>query len=143
MGLTQMTEEMEELLDSLSEQGNEEMENENYSRAIEYFTQAFEILPEPKEDWEASGWLYASIGDAYFCMEEYETALDNFQNAYKIFGTENLNPFIMLRIGQCYFELQDKKNAIEFLLRAYMLEGEEIFEGAEDYFDFLKSKVKL
>ena len=139
----EMTDEMSELIDSLSEQGNEEMENENYDKAIEYFNQAFEIIPEPKYDWGASAWLYASIGDAKFCMEEYEIALDNLQQAYKIYGPENLNPFVLLRIGQCYFHLQDEKNATEFLLRAYMLEGEEIFEGAEDYFDFLKSKVKL
>ena len=138
-----ITEEMSELLDSLSEQGNEEMENKNYSKAIEYFNQALKILPEPKEDWEASAWLYTSIGDANFCMEKYEIALDNFQNAYKVFGTENLNPFVLLRIGQCYFHLQDKKNATEFLLRAYMFEGEEIFEDAEDYFEFLKNNVKL
>lgn len=140
---SEMTDEMQDLLDDLCEQGNEEMDNENYAKAIEYFNKAFATLPEPKDEWEASAWLYTSIGDAYFCMEKPETALDNFQHAYRIFGVENLNPFVLLRIGQCYLDLQDEQNAIEFLLRAYMLDGEDVFEGAEEYFDFLKSKVDL
>ncbi len=138
-----MTEETEDLLDSLSEQGNEEMDNENYPEAIEYFNKALEVIPEPKDDWEASGWLYASIGDAYFCMEKYADALDALHKAYDIYGTEDMNPFILLRLGQCYYHRQDKKNSLDFLLRAYMMEGEEIFEDAEEYLDYLKSNVKL
>ena len=55
----------------------------------------------------------------------------------------------MLRLGECCLEIGDEKNATEYLLRAYMMEGEEIFELDEDgngdgkkYFDFLKSHVK-
>ena len=70
-------------------------------------------------------------------------------------GTEGIlsgdgygNPFIMLRLGECCLEIGDEKNAVEYLLRAYMMEGKEIFEPDEDgeddgqkYFDFLKTHV--
>ena len=36
-----------------------------------------------------------------------------------------------MRLGQVLFEFGDSKTA-EFLLRAYMLEGKEIFENEED-----------
>ncbi|CAI3945303.1 unnamed protein product [Commensalibacter communis] len=38
------------------------------------------------------------------------------------------NPFILLRRGQILYSLNDSK-AIEFLMRAYMLESECIFYG--------------
>ena len=38
------------------------------------------------------------------------------------------NPFIMLRLGECCLEIGDEKNAAEYLLRAYMMEGRVIFE---------------
>lgn len=50
----------------------------------------------------------------------------------------------MLRLGQSAFELGKKERATENLLRAYMLEGKEIFEEDDKkYFEFLKSKVDL
>ncbi len=59
------------------------------------------------------------------------------------------NPFIMLRLGECCLELGDEKNATEYLLRAYMMDGREIFEadgnGEDDgqkYFDFLRTHVE-
>ena len=55
----------------------------------------------------------------------------------------------MLRLGECCLEIGDEKNAIEYLLRAYMMEGKEIFEpdenGEDDglkYFDFLRTHVE-
>ena len=59
------------------------------------------------------------------------------------------NPFVMLRLGECCLEIGDEKNAIEYLLRAYMFEGREIFEPDEDgnddgkkYFDYLRTHVE-
>ena len=57
------------------------------------------------------------------------------------------NPFIMLRLGECCLEIGDEKNALEYLLRAYMFEGEEIFapddEGEDKYFEFLRTHIDL
>ncbi len=60
------------------------------------------------------------------------------------------NPFVMLRLGECCLEIGDEKNALEYLLRAYMMEGEDIFEPDDDgeddgakYFDFLRSHIDL
>ncbi|MNE84689.1 hypothetical protein D3C80_1816200 [compost metagenome] len=71
-------------------------------------------------------------------MPHFLNAKNNLQeNAYA-------NPFIMLRVGQLYFEEDNLEQAKEYLLRAYMLDGAEIFEGSkEKYFEFLKENVKL
>ena len=42
------------------------------------------------------------------------------------------NPLINLRMGQCYYELGNYGSAKGYLLKAYMVEGKEIFEGEDD-----------
>ena len=34
-------------------------------------------IPEPKDKWEATGWLSASIGDACYYLENYEEGISN------------------------------------------------------------------
>jgi hypothetical protein len=52
------------------------------------------------------------------------------------------NPFLHLRLGQCQFELGNLDRAGDELARAYMGAGNEIFVGAEKYFEFLKTRLK-
>ena len=100
-----------------------------------------DILPEPKEDWEAYLWLAGSIGDAYFMMRNYGKSLGFFRKCCNIGETDN--PFILLRLGENYLELEDETNATEFLLRAYMLEGNKIFKEDWKYFQWLSKHVNL
>ena len=97
--------------------------------------------PEPKEDWEAYLWLVGSIGDAHFMMGNYGKSLEFFRKCYNIGETDN--PFILLRLGENYLEMEDETNATEFLLRAYMLEGEKIFKEDWKYFQWLSGHVNL
>lgn len=89
--------------------------------------------------------MEVAIGDAYFSLENYTKALAYFQKALANTQKNGYeNPFIVLRLGQCFLETNHNENAKEFLLRAYMLEGEKIFEDEEaKYFQFLKENVNL
>lgn len=141
----ELTEIVAEEIESLSEEGNEYFDDEEYEKAIISWTDALNLIPQPQNSFSESLWLETSIGDAFFMAGEHDSALPHFLNA-KNNLQENAyeNPFIMLRIGQLYFEKGDLKNAKEFLLRAYMLDGIEIFEGSkEKYFLFLSKNVKL
>lgn len=64
----ELSDELYDRIEELSETGNEAMESEDYTKAISCFQEALDILPEPKEDWEAYLWLAGSIGDAHFMM---------------------------------------------------------------------------
>lgn len=139
----ELTEEQQEQLDKLCEAGNEEMDNGNFDAAIGLFEQALEVLPHPRDNWEATAWISASIGDAHFSQDKYAEALDHLHRAYQIYGSEDPSPFVLLRMGQSYLELNDEKNAVEYLQRAYALEGKELFEDDKKYLKFLGSKVKL
>ena len=138
-----LSEDIQDALEELCDQGNEAMDDGEFLEAIGFFERALAILPKPADEWEPYGWLQAAIGDAYYGMDEFPEALDHFHRAYTFAGPDEVNPFVLLRLGQCYRRLNDRENAAEYLLRAYMLEGEDLFaEEAEDL-AFLKTAVPL
>jgi hypothetical protein len=51
---------------SLSSEGNGLIERGDFRGAIANWSEALTLIPEPKTDWEASTWLYASIADAHY-----------------------------------------------------------------------------
>ena len=54
------------------------------------------------------------------------------------------NPFVHLNKGICHFELNEPDHAADSFTRAYMLEGEDIFENKDPkYFEFLKTKIEI
>ena len=123
-------------IERLSEEGNVLSDNNNFDAALIKFTTALSILPTPKINWEAALWLYASIGDMYLFKEEYEFAMSNYYNALNCPDGQG-SGFVHLRLGESLFELNDEKKALDHLLKAYMLDGKEIFEDEEEkYFNF-------
>jgi len=126
----------------LSEEGNDLADNDCFAAAKAKFEEALALVPEPKTIWEASLWLYASIGDMCFMMGDYAGGSKQMYNAINCAdGYEN--PFVNIRLGQAQYELGDKEKAKEYLLCAYMMEGEDIFqEEDEKYFDFIRPLLR-
>ncbi|QKY09151.1 tetratricopeptide repeat protein [Janthinobacterium lividum] len=113
----------------------------DWTGAISKYNDAWKIIPEPKNEWEASTWLLAAIADACFFAGYFESALDALRYALQCPGGA-ANPFLHLRLGQCAFEKNSMNEATEHLARAYMLEGAEIFHTDNSkYFEFLKTKI--
>jgi tetratricopeptide (TPR) repeat protein len=139
----ELTDEQEEKVNSYAQKGNDEVEVENFEHAIGWFNKALAIIPEPKKSWLATGWLSACIGDACFNLNRYKEAIKHLLIAQEIYGPEDANPFVLLRLGQCYYHLHDEEFAKEYLLKTYMLEGPDMFLDEPVYFDFLKSQVLL
>ncbi|MDE7210340.1 MAG: tetratricopeptide repeat protein [Lachnospiraceae bacterium] len=145
-----ITLELKAKLDELAEKGNQFEEEEQYEEAIQAWEEGLHLIPEPQQYYSETIWFLAAIGDVYFMKGMYPQAHECFDKARgNLSGDGYGNPFIMLRLGECCFEIGDEKNAIEYLLRAYMMEGKEIFEPDEDgeddgekYFDFLRAHVE-
>lgn len=137
-------------LDEFAEKGNQFEEEEQYEKAIQAWEEGLGLIPEPQQYYSETIWFLAAIGDVYFEKGMYTQAHKCFDKARgNLSGDGYGNPFIMLRLGECCLETGDEKNAIEYLLRAYMMEGKEIFEPDEDgeddgqkYFDFLRMNVE-
>ncbi len=124
-------------LNNLSEMGNLLMDNGSYDNAINSFSDALALLPLPTQQWEAGTWLYTAIGEAYYFKHDYENAKNNLYDALNCADSTD-SAFTYLRLEQSLYELGDLACAKENLLKAYMLEGNEIFDDEEEkYFNLL------
>jgi len=130
----ELTNEIYEQVKELCAAGDNSAEEGLFDDAVEKYLEALSLIPEPKSEWEASGWIYAALGEAYFFQEDFEGAKNYLYDAMNCpDGMEN--PFINLLLGEALFELGNMERAKDYLLRAYMLEGKELFaDEDEKYF---------
>lgn len=122
--------------DALAEQGR-------YEEAVGEYNKAWKLVPDPKQDWNASTWILAAIGDACFLAGKRTSARQAFEYSMACPGGLG-NPFLHLRLGQILFDQDELDTAADELIRAYMGAGEEIFENENPrYFAFLKTRATL
>lgn len=127
----------------LSEQGNDLLDRGDTKAAISTWRSALQLLPEPRRQWDAAVWLHASIGDAQREDGDLNGALDSFQQAAAS-GDGYANSFVQLGLGTCLYDLGRQEESTDPLLRAYMGEGEEIFEESEPkYLAYLRKRKLL
>jgi hypothetical protein len=109
--------------------------------ALARFQAAWDLLPEPKCEWERALQILAAIADSLFHLGDYEACRQGMQFALRCGGDVN-NPFICLRLGQCYLELGNEFEAGNWLVSALVTGGVERFK-AEDpkYWAFLKGRL--
>lgn len=147
----ELSEEIQEKMDELAQKGNRLEKEGRLAEAVVAWQAGLALIPEPQQFYGQTVWFLAAIGDVYFQQGEYALAHECFDKARgNMTGEGYGNPFVMLRLGECCLEIGDEKNALEYLLRAYMFEGEEIFapddEGEDDgakYFEFLRTHIDL
>jgi len=123
--------------------GDELAEQGRYEEAVAEYNKAWELIPEPKTDWNASTWILAAIADACFMIGKNKSARQALESAMTCPGGLG-NPFLHLRLGQVLFDAGELDGAADDLMRAYMGGGPEIFE-AEDpkYLTFLKTRATI
>ena len=133
----------EKSIDDYAEQGNELFDDGRYAEAIQVWQEGLDCLDKPLNAQSEAVWFQTSIADAWFMLGEYAKAYPYLWDAKSnISGEGYANPFVMLRLGQCSFEL-GKEDAAEYLMRAYMLAGDEIFAADDEkYFDVIKGMIE-
>ena len=133
----ELPETLYEQVETLSEKGSELFDEGQFAQAIEQWSQAQELLPEPKSDWDAYTWLNTSIGDAHFQLGEFALARQSLFDALN--GPDGqASPFVHYRLGQTEVKLQNTESAKSHLLQAYMLDGEAIFLVEPDGITYLE-----
>lgn len=138
----ELPESLHKKIQRLSAEGDALAESSAYEAAISKYNEAWELVPEPKSDWEASTWLLAAIGDACFLSGYFKSGIEALEYSLHCPGGLG-NPFIHLRLGQCLLEKDDTKSSADHLCRAYMHEGKEIFSAENPkYFEFLKTQIQ-
>ena len=71
--------------------------------------------------------------------DDYENAKRYYFDAYRY---DVSNPYINMRIGQCFVFLQNENDAKEYLMRAYLMAGEDVFRGNEPFLDIIKDIIE-
>ncbi len=132
-------------VNELSDFGNELFEEGDMDRAYKAWTEALKLIPEPKNTYSEAVWIEAALGDVHFLKKEYMPAKAHFLNARGNVSGEGVNnPFVLMRLGQCHYEMRDSNNALEFMLRAYMMAGEDVFSADDPkYLEFVKTKLNI
>lgn len=134
---------LHEQIKNFCAEGDKLAEAKRYEEAVAAYNKAWVIVPEPKNEWEASTWILVAIGDACFLSGYNKSAREALEYAMHCPGGLG-NPYLHLRLGQVLYEQNEKDAAADELMRAYMGDGEEIFQ-AEDpkYLAFIKTRAKL
>lgn len=129
-------------IDELCEKGDALAANEDFPGALGQYREAWGLLPEPKDQWDAATWILTALGDTHFLFKEYQSALSALARAVQCPGGLG-NPFIHLRLGQCHLETRNLDAAKDELTRAYTEAGRDIFEEEDPkYFKLLQSVLK-
>lgn len=141
----QLAEEVYEELQDLADQGNIALDQGRLSEAISLWQQALSLLPEPLNQWQATFWLYASMGEAYYQQASFEDAIQMLVQAQDNPEAKD-NPYPYYMLGKCYWRLEHER-AAEYLLKAYELDGEGIFAAdtieGEDCLQYLYDRGVL
>ena len=140
---------MAELPDALHAQitelcrsGDELVSEDRFRDAISAYETAWDLLPEPREDWEAATFILAALGDAQIAMGEYALAAETLKRAMHCPDAIG-NPYLHLRLGQCQFELNNLDRAGDELSRAFLLEGPLLFRDDDPkYLAYVKSVLR-
>ena len=128
---------------SLCAKGDALVAQRQFEKAFSFYREALNLVPNPVEEWEATTWILAVIGDLYFSAGNIEKSARSFEDAILCPGGLG-NPFIHLRLGECYFEMGRFDHSADELVRAYMGAGREIFQKENPkYLQHLKTRIKL
>jgi tetratricopeptide (TPR) repeat protein len=122
--------------------GDELFERGAYQLAVEKYSLAWQLIPNPKESWQASTWIATALGDSYFQSQSFAPGAEILRKAISCPGGLGV-AFIHLRLGQCEFELGNQEEAVNQLMRAYALDGATLFfyENPK-YTGFLRDRVR-
>jgi tetratricopeptide (TPR) repeat protein len=101
-----------------------------HNKAFRKFVAALDLLPEPREQWNAAGWILVAIGENAVRAGSFRAAERPLADAMLCPGTVG-NPWVHLRLGQVRFELGNRDAAADELARAYLGGGRAIFDGLD------------
>lgn len=120
----------------LCEKAVEMQDEERFHASNRELVKVQELLPEPKSDWKAYGWLVATMADNHFEQKQYAESYALLVETFEVDSNADQNPFLLMRRGQCALELEKQDEALPFLAAAFELGGKEVFE--DEHSKYLK-----
>lgn len=139
----ELDEQLHEEIKAHCARGDRLAEVKNFEGAISEYNKAWVLVPDPKNDWEASTWVLAAIADAAYLGGYLTSAKEAIEYGMTCPGAIG-NPFMHLRYGQILLDSGENERAADELMRAYMGVGADIFlQEDPKYLAFLKTRAVL
>lgn len=121
----------------LMEAADRHLELYEMDEAMDLLNKALAILLPKREFEEQAAWAYAALGDCYFIQGDLREALRSYIKAFNL-PNGYANAYVLLRAGQVYHEMGNEAQARYYLLQAYLIEGDSLFEGEDPkYFQLI------
>lgn len=124
--MSQLDEDLVERIHELCDLGIDLADGGRIDKALEAYDLAWDLLPEPKTDWEEAFWILGNKGDAYFLQRDYAAGREVLERAMTCRNAHG-EGFLHLRLGQCLFELGELSLARKELIIALENEADTIF----------------
>lgn len=119
-----------ERVTALIEEGDGFMEVDAPQAAAEKYVAALEALPQPYTQWEHALIAYVALADACLALTQYAEAEQAARFALQAPDGQR-NGYVWLRLGDALRGQGRDADALEAYTGAYMLEGEELFDGED------------
>jgi tetratricopeptide (TPR) repeat protein len=130
-------------IQAIIDEGDVALDADEFATAIQLYQQAVALLPSPRHAHDISLATLTALGEGFFFAGYFQRALEAFKEAQKAPGGIE-NPLLYLRLGQAYFECGDLDGAADSLVRAYALDGLQVFEDEDEkYLSFLATRIEL
>ncbi len=141
--MPKLPDELRQMIDKLCQKGDQFAQIDQLDDALDQYESAWELLPDPKNQWPAATWILMAAGDVYFEKRNFAAASETLRDAID-FPDGDSNPFIWLRLGQSLFELAELNGAAESLETAFKIGGEDLFADEDPkYVNFLKTQLGI
>jgi tetratricopeptide (TPR) repeat protein len=114
-------------IERLCDSGDEAFDAEEQEGAESFYSQAWDLIPEPKINWQVSSSVLAALGDCYGAAGDYEQSAETFKFALLCVGAVK-NPYLHFRLAQCLFLLGEHEQADPELLLTLEYGGAELLE---------------
>ena len=141
--MTKLPNDVRQIIDRLCQKGDQFAQIDQHDDALDQYEAAWELLPNPKNQWPAATWILMAVGDVYFEKRDFVSAIRTLRESLEC-PDGNANSFILLRLGQCLFETGDLNaaaNTLEFVFRE---NGEELFIDEDPkYLNFVKTQIGI
>jgi tetratricopeptide (TPR) repeat protein len=143
MTMQELSPQIYEALRHLCADGDYLAASGKFEEAIGEYNRAWEIVPEPKNEWDGSAWLLAAIAEVAILGGFTTSAREALEYAMTCPGAIG-NPSLHLRLGQALFDIGEHDRAADELMRAYMGGGADLFATEDErYLSFLRTRAVL
>ncbi len=114
---------------AIVEQGNRSHEDHKWDQALDKYTEAWELLPEPIAHWDLTEWIASCKVSVYMDRQDYQQAREWALLALEAVKDNPRHTSARINVGITCYETGDTSEAYTWFEQAYQFGGTRAFQG--------------